>query len=117
MAGEEMCQVCGEPHAKARPLDLKFELAVTGGMQFTGPDEVLRQDHVRDQVLDSYERDLEVMLGSCLYYRILGRKFNHALGACSRRFHWIRAKNEAYQTRKREEKKWIQRYVACWNYY
>jgi hypothetical protein len=86
-------------------------------MEFTGPDEVLRQDHVRDQVLDSYERDLEVMLGSCLYCRILGRKFNHAPGKCSRRFHWIHAKNEALQTRKREEKDWIQRYMACWNCY
>jgi hypothetical protein len=38
-------------------------------MSFTGPDEVLRQDHVRDQVLDSYEKDLEIMLGSCLYCR------------------------------------------------
>jgi hypothetical protein len=56
-------------------------------MEFTGPDEVLRQDHVRDQVLDSYERDLEVMLGSCLYCRLLSRKFDHAPGACSRRFH------------------------------
>jgi hypothetical protein len=117
MVGEEVCQVCREPHAEARPLDLKFELAVTRGIQFTGPDEVLRQDHVQDRVLDSYERDLEVMLGSCLYCRILSRKFDHAPGACSRRFHWIHAKNEAYQTRKREEKEWIQRYVACWNCY
>jgi len=48
---------------------------------------------------------------------MLGRTFSHAPGACSRRFHWIHAKNEAYQTRKREEKEWIQRYVACWNCY
>lgn len=117
MPGEEVCQVCREPHKEGRPLDLKFELAAHRGMEFTGPDEVLRQDHVRDQVLDSYERDLEVMLGSCLYCRILGRKFNHAPGKCSRRFHWIHAKNEALQTRKREEKDWIQRYMACWNCY
>jgi len=117
MAGEEVCQVCREPHTEARPLDLRFELAVARGMQFTGPDEVLRQDHVQDQALDSYERDLEVMLGSCLYCRPLGRRFNHAPGTCSRRFHWIHAKNEAVQTRKREEKDWIQRYVACWNCY
>jgi hypothetical protein len=117
MLGEEVCQVCQEPHKEGRPLDLKFELAARRGMEFTGPDEVLRQDHVQDQVLDSYERDLELMLGSCLYCRILSRKFDHAAGACPRRFHWIHAKNEAYQTRKREEKEWIQRYVACWNCY
>jgi hypothetical protein len=57
------------------------------------------------------------MLGSCLYCRLLSRKFDHAPGTYSRRFHWIHAKNEAYQTRKREEKEWIQRYMACWNYY
>jgi orsellinic acid/F9775 biosynthesis protein OrsD/helicase-like protein/RAD3-like DEAD/DEAH box helicase len=117
MPGEEVCQVCQESHMEDRPLGLKFELAARGGMEFTGPDEVLRQDHVRDQVLDSYERDLEVMLGSCLYCRILSRKFDHAAGACPRRFQWIHAKNEAYQTRKREKKEWIQRYMACWNCY
>jgi hypothetical protein len=117
MPGEEVCQVCLKPHIESRPVDLKFELAVNRGMEFTGPDEVLRQDHIRDQVLDSYERDLEVMLGNCLYCRLLGRKFNHVPGKCSRRFHWINAKNEAYQTRKREDKDWIQRYVACWNCY
>jgi len=90
-----VCQVCREPHKEGRPLDLKFELAAHRGIEFTGPDEVLRQDYVRDQVLDSYERDLEVILGSCLYCRILSRKFNHAPGKCSRRFHWIYTKNEA----------------------
>ena len=82
-----MCQVYKEPYTKARPLDLRFELAVTREMEFTGPDEVLRQDHIRDQALDGYERDLEVILGSCLYYRMLSRTFSHALGACSRRFY------------------------------
>lgn len=56
MLGEEVCQVCQKPHTEDRPLDLKYELAVDRGMGFTGPDEVLRQDHIRDQVLDSYER-------------------------------------------------------------
>jgi hypothetical protein len=65
-------------------------------MEFTGLDEVLRQDYIQDQVLDSYERDLEVMSGNCLYCRLLGRKFNHVLGKCSRRFHWINTKNKAY---------------------
>ena len=117
MAGEEVCQVCRKPHAEARPLDVKYALERETGIDFTGPEEVLRQDHIKDQALDSYERDLEIMLSICLYYRILGRKFNHTPGACSRRFHWIYAKNEAYQTRKREEKEWIQRYIACWNCY
>jgi Lhr-like helicase len=117
MAGEEVCQVCREPHAEARPLDVKFTLGKETGIDFTGPEEVLRQDHIKDQVLDSYERDLEIMLGICLYCRVQGRKFDHAPGKCSRRFHWIHAKNEALQTRRKEEKEWIERYVACWNCY
>jgi len=86
-------------------------------MVFTGPEEVLRQDYVRDQVLDSYERDLQTLAGSCLYCRVEGRSFEHAARKCSRRFHWIQAKNEAHQTRKREGKDWIERYVACWHCY
>lgn len=117
MAGDEACQVCREPRAEARPLDLRFELAARRGMGFTGPDEVLRQDHVRDQVLGGYERDLEAMLGICLYCRLLGRTFDHVPGACSRRFDWINAKNEALRTRKGEGKKWIRQYVACWKCY
>ena len=112
-----MCQVYREPYKEGRPLNLKFELVTHRGMEFTGPDEVLQQDHVRDQVLDSYKRDLEVILGSCLYYRILGCKFNHVPGKYSRQFHWIHAKNEALQTRKREEKDWIQWYMIYWNCY
>jgi superfamily II DNA or RNA helicase len=117
MAGEEVCQVCGDPHTEARPQDLTFALERPAGMVFTGPEEVLRQDYARDQVLDSYERDLQTMVGSCLYCRVEGRRFEHAAGKCSRRFHWINAKNEAYQTRKGEDKDWIERYVACWNCY
>ena len=48
MAGEEVCQVCGEPHAKARPLDLRFELVVIREIEFTSLDKVLRQDYIRD---------------------------------------------------------------------
>ena len=57
------------------------------------------------------------MLGICLYCGVQGRKFNHTPSECSRRFHQIHAKNEALQTRKKEEKEWIKRYIACWNYY
>jgi hypothetical protein len=84
-------------------------------MAFTGPEEVLRQDYLQDQALDRYESDLEVMLGICLSCRIQGRRFNYTPQKCSRRFHWIQAKNDAYQARKTEGKEWIQRYVACWN--
>jgi hypothetical protein len=117
MLGEEVCQVCQEPHKEARPPDLQFALPALGGMAFTGPEEVLRQDHTRDEALDRYERDLQIMLGDCLYCRALGRQFKHPAQKCSRRFDWIHAKNEAYQLRKREEREWIPRYVACWDCY
>ncbi|KAH7385148.1 P-loop containing nucleoside triphosphate hydrolase protein [Cadophora sp. MPI-SDFR-AT-0126] len=113
----ERCQVCREPHTEARPADVVFALPQRVEMEFTGPEEVLRQDHVREQVLDSYESDLEIMVGLCLYCRIEGRRFDHAPGKCSRRFRWIRAKQEAYRTRDREDKEWIGRYVACWQCY
>jgi len=87
MAGEEVCQVCREPHAEARPLDVKFALGRETRIDFTRPEEVLRQDHIKDQVLDSYGRDLEIMLGICLYCGVQGRKFNHTPSECSRRFH------------------------------
>ena len=85
MPGKEVCQACQEPHEDARPPGLRFGPLPQGGLSFTGPDEVLRQDHVRDQVLDSYERDLEIMSGSCLYCQVMGRRFLHMPGACSRR--------------------------------
>ena len=117
IAGEEACQVCGEPYTEARPQDLTFALKTPAGIVFTGPEEVLRQDHARDQVLDSYKRDLQAIVGRCLYCRVEGRGFEHAARKCSRQFHWINTKNKAYQARKGEGKDWIERYVACWNCY
>jgi superfamily II DNA helicase RecQ len=61
--------------------------------------------------------DQEAMVGSCLYFRVEGRRFNHAAGKCSRRFQWIQAKKDAYQTQKSRNVKWIRRYVVCWECY
>jgi hypothetical protein len=87
MPGEEIYQVYQEPHKKNYPLDLKFELVVYKGIEFISLDKILQQDYIRDQVLDSYKKDLEVILGSCLYCYIFSRKFNHTLGKYSRRFY------------------------------
>ena len=92
MEGEECCQVCGQPHKTQRPRGVHFRLASESEVQYTGPAEVLRQDYVRDRVIDLYEKDLEIMVGSCLYCRVGGRKFDHEVGMCRRRFHWINAK-------------------------
>lgn len=66
MTGDEICQVCKEPHLDARPPDLIYTFEASKEEIFTGPEEVLRQDHMRDQILDNYERDLQIMMGSCL---------------------------------------------------
>jgi hypothetical protein len=87
MPGEKVCQVYREPYKESRPLDLKFKLVAYKRIEFTSPDEILRQDYIRDQVLDSYKRNLEIMLSSYFYYRIFSRKFNHILGKYSRRFY------------------------------
>jgi len=58
MAGEEVCQVYGDPYTEARPQDLTFALETLIRMVFTRLKEVLRQDYTRDQVLDNYKRNL-----------------------------------------------------------
>jgi hypothetical protein len=85
MGSDGACQVCGEPHVEARPPELRFVLRPEAEAQFTGPEEVLRQDQVQDQVLDRYERDLEILKGVCLYCRAEGRRFDHTALQCSRR--------------------------------
>jgi len=117
MSDDEPCQVCITVHSASRPADLVYTLPQKAGMEFTGPSEVLRQDHMQDEVLDRYEADLEAMVGTCLYCRIEGLRFNHIAGQCSRRFRWINAKKEAYESRKSKSQEWIRRYVACWECY
>lgn len=114
MSDDEPCQVCSTVHGASRPADVVYTLPRKVGMEFTGPSEVLRQDHMQDEVLDRYEADLEAMVGTCLYCRIEGRRFNHMAGQC---FRWINAKKEAYESRKsksQECNEWIRRYVAYW---
>jgi Lhr-like helicase len=117
MVGEEACGVCCAGHVQTRPSEVRFHLSRRQEIAFTGPEEVLRQDHLQDETLDRYERDLEIMKGCCLYCRIAVRPFDHLAHACPRRFDWIRAKTLAYETRKREGKDWIQRFTACWKCY
>lgn len=120
MKGEdEPCDVCREPHITPRPDGLEFQLPKLAAteMDFTGPGEVLRQDCVRDEILERYERDLEIMRGCCLYCRVEGKPFDHPVLHCPRRMHWIRAKQQALRTRKQEGREWIEDYVVCWKCY
>jgi hypothetical protein len=117
MLGDQACQICGKVNLTARPTEVIYTLPSKVEMEFTGPAEILQQDHIRDQILDRYEHDLEIMVGLCLLCRIESRPFNHLPNTCSRRFRWIRAKQEAYQTRRQANQEWIARYVACWQCY
>jgi superfamily II DNA helicase RecQ len=67
MANEEPCQMCrGQGRTDARPAGLKFSLPSLAKEEvFTGPAEVLRQDHLQDQALDRYEQDFRLMVGPC----------------------------------------------------
>jgi Lhr-like helicase len=117
MEGEELCQMCACGHREVRPSGQELGPAPDIQDEFTGPAEVLRQDHVQAQALDQYEKDLEIMTGICLLCRVQSRRFDHTPQSCPRRFHWIRAKEHAYQTRKKEKREWIARYIVCWNCY
>lgn len=80
MLGEETCQVCVTGNREARPPDIQYRLREVEQIEFTGPAEVLRQDQVRDKVLEGYERDLEVMSGSCLAKKSITTLLNLYLG-------------------------------------
>ncbi|KAI5458862.1 P-loop containing nucleoside triphosphate hydrolase protein [Mariannaea sp. PMI_226] len=133
MDGDELCGVCPSHYTKSRPIDLQFHLPqpklregepeeresdkIVVDMEFTGPGEVLRQDRIGDEELSRYERDLETMLGCCLYCRIERRQFEHTATACSRRHNWIRAKQSALNACKSQNKEWMAKYAVCWKCY
>ena len=57
MEDEEPCQVCVHGHSESRRVGFEFTLPCgQPGENFTGPAEVLRQDYLKDQALDRYER-------------------------------------------------------------
>jgi len=44
-------------------------------MEFSGPKEVLRQGHMRDQAFNNYERDLKIILAKILPGTWVGPRF------------------------------------------
>ena len=117
MVGDEPCQVCRVHHDEARPVGVAYSMETPMAMEFTGPGEVLRQDHVKGETLDRYEQYLETFMRTCLYCRVMQRDFSHAPNQCSRRHEWIRVKDATYQLRRKEGKDWIPRYIVCWRCY
>lgn len=106
---DELCDVCPKHHTELRPSSLELRLlaldttvscdgkllkgsggsreeAIKRDMEYTGPDEVLRQTMVHDDILSRFEADLETMRGCCLLCRVEGgRPFDHSATTCSRR--------------------------------
>jgi superfamily II DNA or RNA helicase len=137
MEDDELCGVCPEHHRERRPPGLQFHLPKlirsstpepeedddaearpsASEMVFTGPKEVLRQARVCDEELSRYESDLQTMLGCCLYCRVEGKPFEHAVTTCARRHHWIKAKQKALRDCQSRNRDWLERYVVCWNCY
>ncbi|KAH6975566.1 telomere-associated recQ-like helicase [Ilyonectria destructans] len=137
MEDDELCAVCPEHHRKRRPPSLQFHLPKlirssspepeedddaearpsASEIVFTGPREVLRQARVCDEELSRYESDLQTMLGCCLYCRVEGKPFEHAVTTCARRHHWIKAKQKALRDCQSRNRDWLERYVVCWNCY
>ncbi|OAF54538.1 hypothetical protein VC83_09198 [Pseudogymnoascus destructans] len=95
MEGEVPCSVCQCGHAEVRPAGLEFQLSQEAVDVTTGPEEVFRQDHMKDEALSRYEQDLKLMLGLCLYCCTMQRPFVHNVNTCAMGFKWIRAKDDA----------------------
>jgi hypothetical protein len=126
MEGEERCGVCQEPHSQSRPEGLIFRRSTLdggcgegddGSAAFAGPQEVLRQDRVNDELLARYRMDFEIMRGACLYCRLVGRDFSHAVARCGWRWDWINAKKAALKECQRSGKSWMPSLVVCWACY
>lgn len=123
MEGEERCGVCQESHSCSRPEGLVFRRSTLDGgygedsdgfTEYAGPQEVLRQDRVNDDLLARYRMDFKIMQGTCLYCRMLGRDFGHAVGRCSWRWDWINAKKAALKECQRSGKSWMPSLIVCW---
>ncbi|EFZ03297.2 tlh3 [Metarhizium robertsii ARSEF 23] len=147
MEGEdELCAVCPRPHAERRPANLelglpspkipqpattdegsdddnvegedKWEIVAAREMVYTGPDEVLRQARVHNEVLRRFEEDLEIMRGCCLLCRVReGRPFDHSATSCGHRWPWIKAKKKVIQACEKEGKQWMEDFTACFMCY
>ncbi|KAJ9130107.1 DEAD/DEAH box helicase [Pleurostoma richardsiae] len=146
MEGEdELCEVCPKHHTERRPSDLELRLPAPdtptgprgstrpeqvesggGGVrgpgrdaEYAGPDEVLRQDMVQEDILGRFEADLETMRGCCLLCRVQGgRPFDdHRATSCSRRWSWIKAKTAVMRSCERDGRPWMADFAACfWCY-
>jgi hypothetical protein len=82
-------------------------------MVYTGPDEVLRQAMLEDEIIRRLETDLEIMRQCCLLCRIQGgRPFDHSAATCGKRWSWINAKSKTLQSCKRKGKPWMAKILS-----
>lgn len=146
MEGEdELCGVCPQHHAERRPASLELYLPpppplvidegndgdhagvegegeraprAAGDMVHTGPDAVRRQLMLDREMFDMFESDLMTMRGCCLLCRIKGRRpFDHEANRCSQRSCWQKAKQRTIQSCRKEGRRWMADFTACFMCY
>jgi hypothetical protein len=89
------------------------EEAIKRDIEYTGPDEVLRQTIVHNDILSRFEADLEIMCSCCLLCRVEGgRLFDYSATTYSRRWLWINAKARVMRLYKKEGKPWMADFTA-----
>ncbi|KAH7126560.1 hypothetical protein B0J13DRAFT_588949 [Dactylonectria estremocensis] len=87
MEGDELYGVCPNYYTERRPPDLEFYLLRLQAEEVASEGEGEYR----------YERDLEIMMGCCLYCRVEGKPFEHAAAA--------------------RGKEWMDLYAVCWMCY
>jgi superfamily II DNA or RNA helicase len=141
---DELCGVCPQHHVEKRPAAMELVLALplvaevygsntsqhdpprldkehaeciarrVPSMVYTGPEAVLRQRMLDEELLTRFRADLEAMSGCCLLCRVKGRApFDHKADKCSQRSSWQNAKRKTLQLCKKEGKQWMAAYTAC----
>ncbi len=72
---------------------------------------------IHGETLRQFEADLERLRLCCLLCRVADRPFDHRGTSCGRRWPWINAKKKALQACKKEGKRWMEDYTACFMCY
>lgn len=88
-------------------------------MLYTGPETVQRQRMLDEDLHEHFKKDLQTMRGCCLLCRIKdkNRPFDHDPARCKEFRLWQNAKTRVLAACKKEGKKWMADYTACFMCY
>lgn len=143
---DELCMVCQAHHTTKRPSDMVLKLPIPQGandelemdvdtvrenasdrvgsgtganMAYTGPQTVLQQRMMDDDLIDRFVLGLRAMSGCCLLCRIKDKSqpFNHAPDDCKNKWGWIRAKKRVLDICQKQGREWMADYTACFMCY